>query len=491
MPQVLTQKGFKKFDKAISNLNKEKKLKISLSNGKNINCTKDHRFLSKNGKFIFAKNLVCGKKLHNDVEILSIEEYESIELVYDLLNVKDTHSYYTNSIISHNCVLLDEFSHVPNNMATDFFNSVYPVISSGKKTKIIITSTPFGMNLYYKIWTDAVAGRNGYFPFSIHWSMVPGRDEKWKEETIRNTSLAQFTQEFECEFLGSSNTLINASKLQMLAYKEAVEIVDINGEKAFHVFIPPVKGDNEKVKDHLYAMTVDTAEGKNLDASAFSIFDVSVVPYVQVARYSSPTIPPLIFPTVIVNAAKYYNDAYVLVETNNNPQIPSIIHEELEYENLLKVQTGNKKAQEVSAGFGRGIQLGVRMSPIVKRVGCLNLKTLIEEDKLLINDFETISELTSFISEGTTWHADDGHNDDICMTLILFAWLSTQKYFRDIVQNDLRKQLQFEKLNQLEEELVPGPMFDTGIDVPFVIEDGDMWVSKENQEEYDRYFRVQ
>jgi hypothetical protein len=385
---------------------------------------------------------------------------------------------------SFNLVFLDEFAFVPNNIALEFFNSVYPVISSGKSSKIIIVSTPNGMNLFYKMWMDAIEGRSTYKALEIHWSMVPGRDQRWKEETIKNTSEEQFRQEFETEFLGSSNTLISGQKLQMMHYKDPIlRQMDID------IFEHPIK-DNEEgtVKEHLYAIAVDVAEGKNLDYSTFSVIDISSTPYIQVARYRNNSISPILFPTVIFNAARYYNNAYILVEINNNPQIAETLHTDLEYENVIKVITGNKKAQQISAGFGRGVQMGVRMTPLVKRVGCSNLKTLIESDKLIINDFDTIAELTTFVAGRSTFEADDGANDDMVMTLVLFAWMTTQKYFKEIVSHDIRKQLQLQQFSQVDEEILPVGELSDGLDVPFVVEDGDVWVSGQG-DTYSDYFK--
>jgi hypothetical protein len=386
---------------------------------------------------------------------------------------------------SYNIVFLDEFAFVPSNIAIEFFNSVYPVISSGKTTKIIIVSTPNGMNLFYKLWMDAINNKNGYKPFEIHWSQVPGRDEKWKEETIRNTSERQFQQEFNTEFLGSSNTLIAGSKLALLNYSEPIASEDM-----LYVYEHPIKGDpSNQTKDHIYMMTVDIAEGKGMDASAFSVFDVSTTPYKQVATYKSSSISPILFPTVIYNAARHFNDAYVLIEINNTPQIADILHNDMEYENVLKVVTGNKKAQQISSGFGRGFQLGVKMSPLVKRIGCSNLKTLIENDKLLIPDFNTISELTTFVADRNSFSAEEDSNDDLVITLVLFAWATTQKYFRDIVNHDLRKQLQLEHFDQIDEEMLPIGELDDGLDVPFFVEDGDLWVETNSSDPYGNYIK--
>lgn len=372
---------------------------------------------------------------------------------------------------SFNIVFLDEFAFVPSNIATEFFTSVYPVITAGTKTKIIIVSTPNGMNLFYKIWSDAINKNNNYVPFEVHWSMVPGRDEAWKEETIRNTSEHQFRQEFETEFLGSSNTLISGQKLQQLVFKNPIAVHD-----KINVYEHPTKGDDDKTKDHLYAITVDISEGRNLDCSAFSVFDISTTPYRQVATYKSSSISPILFPTVIYNTARYYNDAYILIEINNNPQVADVIHQDLEYENLWKVFTGNKQPQQLSSGFGRGVQMGVKMSPAVKRVGCSNLKTLLESNKLEVVDFDTISELTTFVANKTSFAAEADANDDLAMTLVLFGWVSTQKYFKEIVNHDIRKQIQLENMNQIDDETLPAPIIEDGISSPGLeVFDGDVW----------------
>lgn len=387
---------------------------------------------------------------------------------------------------AYNIVFLDEFAFVPSNVAYDFITSVYPVITSGTKTKILMVSTPNGMNLFYKMWMDAVEKRSNYTPFEIHWSMVPGRDDAWKEETIRNTSERQFQQEFETEFLGSSNTLISAKKLQEISYINPIVEHDL-----LRIYESPIKADEKNEKDHLYAMLVDVSEGKGLDCSAFTIIDISKTPYKQVASYKSSAISPILFPTVIYNAARLYNDAYVLVEINNTPQVAETLHSDLEYENLWKVFTGNKKPQQLSAGFARGIQLGLKMSPQVKRIGCSNLKALIEGNKLIINDFDTYSELTTFVAKKNSFAAEDDANDDLVMALVLFGWVTTQKYFREIVNHDLRKQIQVENMNQYDEEMVPAPIMDDGITSHSELEliDGDLWETGAGSSTYSSYMR--
>nr|QMP82952.1 MAG: hypothetical protein [Caudoviricetes sp.] len=394
---------------------------------------------------------------------------------------------------SYTHVVLDEFAHIHNNLAEEFFTSVYPVISSGEKTKITIISTPNGMNLFYKIFTDAKAKKNDYACIDVHWSQVPGRTDKWKDEFIRNTSQRQFNQEIGCEFLGSTNTLISGEKLATLTYKEPIsKMADVV------IYEKPIKEEfddetqDQISTDHLYAIVVDVSEGKNLDYSAFSVFDVSMIPYRQVAVYRNNNIPPMIFPNIIKSCAEYYNDAHVLIEINNSPQVAEILLEDLEYENVFKITSGNKKAQTLSLGSGRRVSYGLKTSPLSKRVGCSTLKTLIENDKLIINDFETISELTTFVNNGKSFAAEEGCNDDLAMTLVNFGWLVTQKLFKEMVDNDIRKQLQLEHFEYIEEDQLPLGENYKGNEIPFYIEDDAVWVEvgkNSSQNDYGDFYK--
>lgn len=283
-----------------------------------------------------------------------------------------------------------------------------------------------------------------------------------------------------CEFLGSTNTLISGQKLAQMAYVDPIAEHD-----KVNIYEMPIKEDGEKNKtDHLYAITVDVSEGKNLDSSAFCVMDISTMPYKLVATYHSSTIHPVLFPTIIYNTARLFNDAYVLVEINNTPQVADILHSELEYENLWKVFTGNKKPQQLSAGFARGVQLGLKMSPQVKRIGCANMKMLIEADKLVITDFDVISELTTFVQDKNSFAAEEGSNDDLVMCLVSFAWATTQKYFKEIVSHDIRKQFQVEHMNQMDDETLPEPIIEDGLNHGLELMDGDLWDSSIGGETY-------
>ena len=372
---------------------------------------------------------------------------------------------------SFNIVFLDEFAFVPNNIALQFFMSTYPTISSGQTTKVIIVSTPNGLNLFYKMWSEAVDKKSEYVPIEIHWSMVPGRDEKWKETTIRNTSADQFRQEFECEFIGSTNTLIHPTKLQSLVMHNPIR-KDMGDHFDIH---------REPEKGHTYTLCVDVAEGQGLDYSAFTIIDVTEIPYRLVAKYRNNQIQPLIFPTVILQAAKMYNEAFVLVEINSiGLQVSEILHHELAYENLIKIEMKGKQGQQQSPGFKKKIAFGLKTTKQTKAIGCANLKTLIESDKLLVNDTETIFELTTFSADKQSFKAEEGNNDDLVMTLVHFGWLTGQRYFKENIDNDIRQALQKEQLNIMDQDIVPFGLIDNGINDPFVQEkdiDGDLWVA--------------
>jgi hypothetical protein len=366
---------------------------------------------------------------------------------------------------TYNLIFLDEFAFVPQNMANDFFTSTYPVISSGKTTKVIIVSTPYGLNHFYKMWVDAEEGRSTYKTIEVHWSMVPGRDERWQEETIRNTSEEQFRQEFECEFIGSAATLIPAVKLRTLAFREPKKSID-----GLDVYVEP----EEK---RIYVMTVDCAEGVGQDYSAFSVFDVTEIPYKQVCKYKDNTVSPLIYPTVVYNAARKYNDAYVLVETNNiGQQVVDILHYDLEYENIFTLEHHNIKGQHISAGFKRSVSFGLKTTKSVKKIGCANLKTLIENDKLLVEDFDTISELNTFVRVKDSYEAEEGNHDDVVMTLVFFSWLTAQIYFKEITDSDVRKRLNEERELFLEEDMSPVGFLDEEVyRQDNFVEGGDMW----------------
>ena len=370
---------------------------------------------------------------------------------------------------SYNIIFLDEFAFVPATIAEQFFSSVFPTISSGKSTKMVIVSTPHGMNMYYKLWSDSINKLNDYIPVEVHWSEVPGRDEKWKEETIRNTSKEQFASEFECEFLGSIDTLISPSKIKVIPY-----IRPIQSQGGLDIFERPDK-------NKIYVCTVDVARGITKDYSAFIIFDVTQMPYRVVAKYRNNEIKPLVFPNIIEQTCKAFNRAHTLIEVNDlGGQISDAVHYDLEYENVLMTTQRGRAGQVLGTGFsGRGSQLGVRMTKQIKKIGCSNLKTIIESDKLIINDFNIIEEMSTFARRHNSWMAEDGCNDDLMTCLIIFGWLSNQTYFKELSNSDVRSKLYEEQSNIIEQDMAPFGFIDDGLNTedtqPFKDEYGETW----------------
>lgn len=367
---------------------------------------------------------------------------------------------------SFNIIFLDEFAFIPANISEQFFSSVYPTISSGKSSKVMIVSTPHGMNMYYKIWNDAIHKRNDYIPVEVHWSEVPGRDEKWKQETIRNTSEAQFATEFECEFVGSVDTLINPSKIRMLSHN-----TPLVSNAGLDLYERPEKG-----KD--YVITVDVARGTVKDYSAFVVFDVSKMPYRMVAKFRDNEIKPILFPHTIEKVARQYNNAHVCVEVNDlGHQVADALQFELEYTNLLMCMMKGRAGQILGGGFSkRGTQLGVRMTKQVKRIGCSNLKSLLEGDKIIIQDFHTIQELSTFVRRGSSWQAEEGSNDDLVMCCVIFAWITNQRYFKEMTDQDVRARMYEEQANAIEQDMAPFGFLNDGLDDDSFQDDkGERW----------------
>ena len=372
--------------------------------------------------------------------------------------------------MSFNILFLDEFAFVPNHVADSFFASVYPTITSGKNTKVIIVSTPHGMNHFYRLWHDAEKEKNDYVPTDVHWSEVPGRDDKWKKTTIKNTSEAQFKVEFECEFLGSVDTLIAPSKLKTLIYDNPIQ-----RSAGLDVYEP-------SKENHDYVMTVDVARGVGEDYSAFVVVDITEFPHRVVAKYRNNDIKPMLFPNIIFEVARNYNSSFILCEVNDiGDQVASILQYDLEYQNLLMCSMRGRAGQIVGQGFsGKKTQLGVKMSKTVKKVGSLNLKTLIEEDKLIFSDYEIISELTTFISKHNSFEAEEGCNDDLAMCLVIYAWLVQMDYFKELTDQDVRKRLYEEQKNQIEQDMAPFGFLNDGLDEDsFVDGEGDRWTTAE------------
>ena len=326
------------------------------------------------------------------------------------------------------------------------------------------------MNHFYRMWHDAERNKNEYIPTEVHWSEVPGRDAVWKEQTIANTSEQQFRVEFECEFLGSVDTLISSSKLRTLVYDDPRQ-----SNRGLDIYFDPIK-------DHDYVITVDVARGVGIDYSAFIIADITTFPHKVVGKYKNNEIKPMLFPSIIVDLGKAYNNAFILCEVNDiGDQVASIIHYDLEYQNLLMCSMRGRAGQIVGQGFsGKKTQLGVKMSKTVKKVGCSNLKTLIEDEKIIFNDYDIISELTTFIQKHNSFEAEEGCNDDLAMCLVIYAWLVQQDYFKELTDQDIRKRIYEDQRDQIEQDMSPfGFIVDGTEEESFVDGDGDRWYSDE------------
>ena len=380
--------------------------------------------------------------------------------------------------MSFNILFLDEFAFVPNHIAESFFASVYPTITSGKSTKVIMVSTPHGMNHFYRYWHDAESGKNEYIPTDVHWSEVPGRDAAWKAQTIANTSEQQFKVEFECEFLGSVDTLISPNTLRTMAYEDPLD-----ENKGLAIY--------EKVeKGHNYVITADVARGVSGDYSAFLVVDTTTIPYKVVARYRNNDVKPILFPNILVDVARNYNGAFILVEVNDvGGQVADIIQYDLEYDNLLMCAMRGRAGQQVGQGFsGKKTQMGVKMSTAVKQVGCSNLKVLVEDSKLLIPDYECIAELTTFIQKGQSFQAEEGCNDDLAMCMVIFAWLAMQQYFKELNDTDVRARIYRDQREAIEQDMAPFGFVSDGFEEEtFKDAQGDVWKVAENSASVGEY----
>ena len=370
--------------------------------------------------------------------------------------------------MTFNIIFLDEFAFVPTHIAEQFFASVYPTITSGKSSKVMIVSTPHGMNMYYRMWMDAINKVSDFTPIEVHWSEVPVRDDKWKEQTIKNTSERQFQQEFECSFLGSVDTLISVLKLQAMPYWDPIE-----KSGGLDVYVQPEK-------DHEYCISVDVSRGSSNDYSAFVVIDITDMPYKMVAKYRNNEIKPLVFPEIIYQVAKNYHNAHLLVEINDiGGQVADALHHDMGYENIIMTQMRGRLGQVVGGGFGDGtVDLGVRTTKSLKRIGCSNLKQLLEGDKLEVNDFDVIVELSTFVQKAQSFEAEEGATDDLVMCLVFFAWLTDQQYFKDLTDEDIRRRLYETQKESIDNDMSPFGFIETGVkdvDIPFVDADGDYW----------------
>lgn len=449
--KVLTQNGFKEFTGVLEHSNKLLK-KIEFVDNTSIKATDDHRFFD-GESWIQVQDLSPNMNLGNK-QIATISNH-GYETVYDLFNVEDTHSYYTNDILSHNCdnIFCDEFAHLSPNLAEEFIASVFPTLSSSETSKLIIVSTPKGLNHYYKIWDEAEKGINGFATVSAEWYENPNRNEKWYNDQLAELGQLKFNQEVLCDFLQSGNTLVSIPKLRAQARKQAFSnSIQIKGFAQFEL----------PKKDTPYVMTVDTSRGKDLDYSAFVVFDITQLPYKIVCRFRDNSIQPLAYPDLICRIATLYNKAFVLIETNDlGQQVADILFYDLEYENVYV----SKKDDIKEGGTGTGITPGFRTTKKSKSVGCRMLADLVDNDNLIVNDEVIMNELTTFVRSGSTYKGEDGTHDDLAMCLVFFGYLTSLPVFSTLFDFNLRQALVKSQLDEMEAQMLPLGYYDNGVDL--------------------------
>ena len=444
---VLTQSGYKKFE-CVRITPKKNKIKLSFSNGDELKCTKDHKLLTTNNIFVEAQSLKVGDFIKNYdtfVRITSILYYEDYELVYDLVNVEDTHAYYTNGVLSHNCVFIDETAWISKTVWDKFWTSTFPTISSGKNSKLILVSTPNGRDHFYDFWKNAIDGKSDMYPMEVNWWDVPGRDEEWRKNILKNITQEQFNVEYGNSFDASSDTLISPDMFGRL--ERNVQQPE-HATKVMRIYEPPQEG-------RQYLATVDCAD-VGADFSTISVIDITEYPWKQVAVFGDDSISHLSLPQIIVNVCTKYNNADVLVESNEiGNTVLYILNYDKEYENIIR--TFDKT--------GRAL-LGQKTTSKTKSVGCARFKDMVESEKLIIRDHKTFGELRHFCLSGTSYEAEQGFHDDYVMGLVNLAYYASTPQFKSKYESNFSDEFQREYDEKIMEELMPLPLFSSrmGID---------------------------
>lgn len=399
-----------------------------------------------------------------------VQEFNKSKMILENGSIIMAESTSSSAIRGYaiNVIVLDEFAFVTNTLAETFFTSVYPTISSGDTTKIFISSTPLGLNHFYKMYMDGLEGRNGFKVLKVTWDQVPGRTKAWADDQRKVLGEIKFMQEMEADFQGSSNTLISAHHLKNIVY-----LVPLHSKEDLDVYFAPVRG-------HVYIVTVDVSRGQGIDYSAMLVFDVTTMPYQVVAKYKSNTIQPMLYPNVILKICKDYNEAKALIEINDiGGQVADILNMDLEYEHVIYTD------KDIISEWGKQGGAGIRTTVKTRRIGCANLKQLVENDKLLINDFDIVAELSTFSIYNGKYQAEQGTHDDLVMCLILFSYLATSQFFKDFTNDDIRKLMYSQQELRIDQELTPFGFIDTGIDDNDIIDitPTDIWLSSDTQYE--------
>lgn len=436
--EILTENGFQDFE-GIRIGESDKLVKLIFDDNSILECTYEHLIKLNDNTFKKAIDLDFNDITSSKLKLKSKDYTYENEKVYDLVEVANGNEYITNNVTSHNCVIIDEAAFIPNNIWEDFYMSVYPVIESGESSKIILVSTPKGLNHFYKLWKDAENHKNLYVPFKITWRDVPGRDEEWKERTLKNTGERAFAQEQDVNFLGSSNTLFDMNKIQNIVIKDPI-INDYNNFTKIY---------KEAIPNHRYIAFVDVAEGKEQDSSVIQVFDITKEPFEQVAVFCSNSISLMLFPYYINRLGKMYNDAYLLIESNSiGASITNDIFNDFEYENLLYSFKDEDKKIVIDDGQDDKGEIGIKMTKSTKKIGCNNIKELFENDRIIINDMDTVNQMSTFIRVGSSYEADKSAkaHDDLITPLIHFGYLVKQIWFRNLLNDDIRNKIANDKI---------------------------------------------
>lgn len=461
--EVLTSKGFKSFD-GIRISQNDKKIKLTFNDNSELKCTYDHLLQLANGEFKTAEELNEEDILWNNIQLVDKVFYEDDKPVYDLVNVEETSAYITNNVVSHNCLYIDEVAFIQESVFSEFFRSVYPTISSSKKSKIILVSTPNGDNFFHTIWKKAKDGVNGYVPFQVNWWDVPGRDEKWKEEQIAATDEITFNQEFGCDFNTTTTTLIPYDKIN---YIETNAIKPINFNNSMKIYKNPQK-------NHTYVLSCDVAD-QGIDFSVVTVIDITEYPWEQVCVYRE-NISYIMFPPVIMHIASMYNNGYVLVENNDvGKTILHVLNYEYELENIISTS--------VASGRGRPsnrYELGQRTTIKTKALGCSQFKQLVVSNKIKINNDWTIQEIKHFSVDSKGSYSSDTPtvHDDCVMTLVNFSYFSTTPTYKLLFDKDVGEDIRAEEERMIEESLLPLPMESRNINDSEWTADEIKWVNQ-------------
>jgi len=446
--EVLTDKGFKDFKGIIIGENTEKII-LHFKFGKLV-CTPKHKIMINDIDYKFAKDLKQNDLIYNNIQITKIEQTNNNDLVYELLDVQDTHKYFVNGILSHQCLILDELAFVQENMAQEFWNSVIPIISSYEGTKVFVVSTPNGTgNLFHKLYTGAESGKlQQWVSESIIWSEIPGRNKKWKEameQALLNESKS-FAQEFENQFLETGQSAVDSDLLKRMRAIVRIPLIALeNG--MYKIWEEPQVG-------HIYTIGVDVGEGIGQAASVAQILDITDLTNIKlVANYHNNNIDPYHFANVLNRMCSQWGQPYLCIERNScGGQVIDALKEVYNYNYIAEYNPNSQRVSE---------RIGIYNHTNTKYKGVTNMRYWVNSLKVVdIYDIGTIQEMETFVRHPNgTWKKRHGDYiyDDRVMSLIWALFIlepeMTSKYYEIAAWDDNGMPL---KINHIH---VPNPEY--------------------------------